>query len=94
MRVADFCRRLGGKRFAVEGRDFVEKLLCRCFRSEANRFKRLRNAQIGHHDPIVVYRIRYNDYRKDRGNDGQKRQRNTLANDDQLAKSALFNMGP
>jgi hypothetical protein len=41
-----------------------------------------------------VYRIRYNDYRKHGGNDGQKRQRNTLANDDQLAKSAPFNMGP
>ena len=38
--------------------------------------------------------IRYNDYRKHCGNDGQKSHRNILANDEQLAKSAPFNMGP
>jgi hypothetical protein len=37
---------LAGNRFAVQGRDFVKKLLRRCFRREAGRFKRLRYTQI------------------------------------------------
>jgi hypothetical protein len=94
MRVAHFRLGLGGQPICCSRPRFRREAVASLLQTRSRSLQKIAVHADSHHYPAVVDCIGNNDYRKHGGNDRQKGHRNTLADEDQLAKGALFNIGP